>query len=367
MRILIVANNDVGLYKFRRELVEELLSQAHEVHICLPDGEYIEKLTTLGCVYNACEFDRHGMNPLAELKQISFYKKLLKTVKPDIVFTYTIKPNIYAGMACASLDIPYVANITGLGTAIENGGLTQKLLLALYKLGLRKAQKVFFQNESNRNFMIAEGVVKGEYETLPGSGVNLDEHKAEPYPEQEDPLVLVNIGRIMKDKGADEVLYAAKTIRKEYPNVVFRLIGGFDGAFEEKVQIAVDAGDIEFLGMQSDIHNYLKEAHAIVHASYHEGMSNVLLEAAACARPIIATDVAGCRETYENGVSGFACKARNGDDLVRAIREFIELSHEQKELMGQAGRRKAECEFNRVIILKKYMEEINKLNKTITL
>lgn len=358
MNILIVANNDVGLYKFRRELVEELLRE-HEVHICLPDGGYVANLTAMGCVYHSCEFDRHGTNPLAELKQISFYKALLKSVKPDIVFTYTVKPNVYAGMACASLGIPYVANITGLGTAIENGGLMQKFLLLLYKIGLRKAQKVFFQNESNRDFMLAKGVVKGNYGMLPGSGVNLEEHKAEPYPDNQEPLVLVNIGRIMKDKGADEILYAAKTIRKDHPNVVFRIIGGFDGAYEEKVQAAVAAGEIEYLGHQSDVHACLKEAHAIVHASYHEGMSNVLLEAAACARPVIATDVAGCRETYENGITGIACRAHDGEDLVRAIREFIGLTYENKMLMGQAGRRKAEREFDRGIVIKEYLNEVN--------
>lgn len=362
MRIFIAANNDVGLYKFRRELVEELL-KAHEVHICLPDGEYIEKLTKLGCVYHACEFDRHGTNPLAELKQISFYKRLLKKVNPDVVFTYTVKPNIYAGMACASLNIPYIANITGLGTAIENGGIMQKLLLVLYRCGLRKAQKVFFQNDSNRDFMLAKGVVKGAYEMLPGSGVNLEEHKAEPYPKEKEPLILVNIGRIMKDKGADEILHAAKEIRKEHPYVVFRLIGGFDGAYEEKVHRAAEAGEIEYLGQQSDIHACLKEAHAIVHASYHEGMSNVLLEAAACGRPIIATDVAGCRETYENGVSGIACKARDGEDLVRAIRAFVALPHDQKERMGQAGRCKAEREFDRALVIEQYMEEIREIEK----
>jgi galacturonosyltransferase len=162
----------------------------------------------------------------------------------------------------------------------------------------------------------------------------------------------------MKDKGADELLYAAKAIRKEYPYVVFRLIGGFDGAYEAKVQHAVEAGEIEYLGHQSDVHACLKEAHAIVHASYHEGMSNVLLEAAACARPIIATDVPGCRETYENGISGIACKACDGEDLARAIREFIVLPYEQKILMGQAGRQKAEQEFDRTIVIKQYLKEV---------
>lgn len=357
MKILIVANNDVGLYKFRREIIEELL-QTCEIHLCLPDGDYIKNFTDSGCIYHACEFDRHGLNPLAELKQISFYRKLLRNIRPDIVFTYTIKPNIYAGMACASLNIPYVANITGLGKAIEKGGLLQKVLLYLYRYGLRKAKMVFFQNEANQAFMLSRHIVKGRYALLPGSGVNLKEHRAEPYPDAEEPLIFVNIGRIMKEKGADEILYAAKVIREDYPNVVFRIIGGFDDTFDEKVKAAVDAGDIEYLGYQSDIHACLKEAHAIVHASYHEGMSNVLLEAAACARPIIATDVAGCRETYEDGVSGISCKVRSGDDLVRAIREFIALPYEEKSKMGQAGRRKAECEFDRAIVIERYLKEV---------
>ena len=228
MRILIIANNDVGLYKFRRELIEALLKE-HEVNICLPNGKYVSRMTEMGCIYHACEFDRHSTNPFAELKQISLYKKILRSVKPDVVLTYTIKPNVYAGMACASENIPYIANITGLGTAIENGGLMQKFLLVLYRYGLRKAKMVFFQNQTNQVFMLSKGVVKGPYDLLPGSGVNLGEHISETYPESESPIVFVTIGRIMKDKGADEVLYAAEKIRKEYPNAVFKLIGGFDG------------------------------------------------------------------------------------------------------------------------------------------
>lgn len=359
-KIAILANNDVGLYKFRRELIEVLVKQ-FEVHIVLPYGDFVNDLVQIGCVYHACEFDRHGTNPLAELKQICFYKKILKLLRPDVVLTYTVKPNVYGGIACASMDIPYIANVTGLGTAIENGGWVQKILLALYKYGLRKAKMVFFQNESNRDFMVSRGVVKGAHMLLPGSGVNLEEHTAEAYPNQEKPLVLVCIGRIMKDKGADEVLYAAKTIRKEFLDVTFYLIGGFDGAYEERVNSAVNDGDIEYLGQQSDIHTYLKEAHAIVHASYHEGMSNVLLEAAACARPIIATDVPGCRETYEDGVSGISCKAHDGNDLVRAIRDFIVLPYGEKAMMGVMGRQKAEREFDRNIVIRSYLTEIEKI------
>ncbi len=360
MKVLILANNDVGLYKFRRELIEALL-KAHDVHICLPQGEYIPELTKMGCSYHECNLDRRGTSVFADIKLILFYKSLLKSVQPDIVFTYTIKPNVYAGMVCASMNIPYVVNVTGLGTAIENGGVMQKFLLLLYKIGLRKAQKIFFQNKSNLDFMVQRGIVTKNYHLLPGSGVNLDEHKKESYPSNSDPLVFVNIGRIMKDKGSDEVLYAAHRIRQEYPNAVFRVIGSFDGNYKEKIECAVNAGDIEYLGQQSDIHTHLKHSHAIIHASYHEGMSNVLLEAAACARPVVATDVPGCRETYEDGVSGISCKARDKNDLVRAIRDFIDLPHDKKEAMGLAGRQKAENEFDRNIVVQGYLAEIEKI------
>ena len=146
MRVMILANNDVGLYKFRKELLERLL-QEHEVFICLPDGGFVKEMVKMGCKFIACDLlDRHGTNPIKDLKLMSWYKKILRQHKPGIVFTYTIKPNVYGGMACASLNIPYVANVTGLGTAVENGGIMQKITLSLYKSGLKKAQKVFFQN-----------------------------------------------------------------------------------------------------------------------------------------------------------------------------------------------------------------------------
>ena len=164
MRILILANIDMGLYKFRRELLEELVKE-NEVYFCVPDGEFVESIKEIGCEFVPCTLiERHGTNPIKELKLISFYKKTLKDIKPDIVFTYTIKCNAYGGMACASLRIPYVTNVTGLGTAVENGGLMQKITLTLYKMGLRKAQKVFFQNAENRDFMLKHGVVRGKWQ-----------------------------------------------------------------------------------------------------------------------------------------------------------------------------------------------------------
>ena len=364
MKILIIANNDVGLYKFRRELLEELVTE-HEVYISLPDGEFVGRMVDMGCSFEPCEMlDRHGTNPVKELKLITYYKKLIRRVAPDIVLTYTVKPNIYGGIACAALKVPYIANITGLGTAVENGGLMQKVILVLYRFGLRKAHKVFFQNASNRDFMLAKGVIKRPYDLLPGSGVNTDQFSYQPYPAEDQSTVFVIVGRIMKDKGADEVLYAARKVKASHTNVVFRLVGGFDGAYEEKVNAAVAEGIVEYVGQQSDVIPFLRDSHAILHASYHEGMANVLLEAASCGRPAVATNVPGVRETFDDGVSGVACPPRDGDALVQAIETFLSLPHDRKEAMGRAGRDKVVREFDRRIVVNKYIQEINSIKET---
>lgn len=360
MRILIAANNDVGLYKFRKELLQKLLRQ-HEVHICLPYGSYVDDMVGMGCTYWPCEFDRHGTNPVKELAQIAFYHKLLKQCCPDAVLTYTIKPNVYGGIACSLLGIPYLANITGLGGAVESGGLMQFITLALYRLGVARAKKVFFQNEENRKFMLSHGIAKHVNSLLPGSGVNLEQHALEPYPEDDGKIVLLVIGRIMKDKGSDEILQAAKIIKQRYPNVTFRLLGFCDGDYQEKLGAAVNEGFIEYLGMQSDVHSFIKNSHATVHASYHEGMANVLLETASAGRPVIATDIPGCREAFDNEISGLACKARDVDSLVAAITKFIELSYDAKTQMGLAGRKKMEREFDRSIVVDKYIQELDKI------
>lgn len=355
-KVMIFANNDVGLYNFRKELLERLIQDGNQVYCSLPFGEKTPLLSDLGCECIDTEISRHGTNPIEDLGLLFQYLKILKKVKPDIVFTYTIKPNVYGGLACTFKKIPYAANITGLGNAIENGGLMQKLTLFLYRMGLKKAETVFFQNGSNRDFMVEKKIVKVKNELLPGSGVNLETNCCEPYPENSDNVILLIIGRIMREKGTDEILEAAKEIKKEYPKVIFRFIGSYDGDYKQKIEEAVENGSIEYIGPQNDIHRFIKESHATLHASYHEGMSNVLLETAASGRPIIATDVPGCRETYDNGISGIAFKPKDVSDLVRAVKEFLELTDRQREEMGKRGRLKMEREFNRNIIVNKYIE-----------
>lgn len=360
MRVLIVANADIGLYKFRKELLEALVKK-NEVYIALPKGEFYDELVTIGCHYIVTELDRHGINPIKELKVISLYKKIIKKVKPNIVFTYTIKPNIYAGMACASLGIPYVANVTGLGTAVENPGLLQILTVNLYKFGLRKAQKVFFQNTENRDFMLKKGAIKGSFDMLPGSGVNLNNYTVSKYPDGET-VDFVFVSRIMKEKGIDQYLDAAKVIRKRHPETRFHICGFCEQTYEEKLKKLDADGTIIYHGLVKDMSTIYRQMGCTIHPTYYpEGLSNVLLESAASGRPIITTNRSGCREVVDDGVNGYTIEEKNSKDLINKIELFLSKSIEERKQMGLAGRRKVEAEFNRQIVIDKYLGELKKL------
>lgn len=356
-KIMIIGNSIDGFYSFRRELAAELKARGYEVILAFPEGGRTEFFALQGFRMVNVEMERHGVNPLHELGLLRSFWHLIRREKPDVVLTYTIKPNIYGGLVCRLARVPQLANITGLGTALAGQGVKQKLLMTLYRIGIGKAACVFFQNETNLK-RVSEGCSLKNARLLPGSGVNLEQHCFEKYLAETDELVFLTIGRIMRDKGTDELLQAAREIKKEYPRVRFCLIGSYDGDYREKVEAAAEDGIVEFLGMQSDVHSFIKNSHATVHASHHEGMSNVLLESASAGRPVIATDVPGCRETYDAGISGLACRAKDADDLARAIRAFIALPHEAKAAMGRAGREKMEREFDRNMVIRTYLEEI---------
>lgn len=357
MRVLIVTNADIGLYKFRKELLEELVKN-NEVYIALPKGEFYDELVAIGCHYIVTELDRHGTNPIKELKVVALYKKIIIEVKPDIVFTYTIKPNIYAGMACASLNVPYVANVTGLGTAVENPGLLQFVTVNLYKYGLRKAQKVFFQNTENCDFLIGKGAVKGSYDLLPGSGVNLNNYTVSEYPNGET-VDFVFVSRIMKEKGIDQYLYAAKEIRKKHPETRFHICGFCEQEYEKKLKKLNDDGTIVYHGLVKDMVAIYRQMSCTIHPTYYpEGLSNVLLESAASGRPIITTNRSGCREVIDNGVNGYVVEEKNSHDLIEKIEMFLCKSVEERKQMGLAGRKKVENEFDRKIVIEKYLAEM---------
>lgn len=360
MHILILANNDVGLYKFRRELVEELL-KSHEVTIALPYGDLIPKLQELGCQYIPFEFRRRGMNPFADLWQIHRYRKLLRTLHPNVVLTYTIKPNVYGGTACQLENIPYIANVTGLGTAVENGGLVQRITIILYRMGLAKAYKVFFQNNENKDFMLSHNIVTERYEIIPGSGVNLNQYQVTEYPKGEINNFFF-IGRVMKEKGIDQFLEAAIEVKKKYTNVEFHVCGFCEQRYESKLKSLTESGIINYHGLVQDTTEMYAIASCVVLPTYYpEGINNVLLESAASGRPIITTNRSGCKEVVDDGVNGFIVKEKCTQDLVQKIEAFLQLSYDEKRKMGLEGRMKVEKEFNRNYIIDKYISVISNL------
>ena len=362
MKTLILTNFDLGLYQFRRELVKELLKQG-DVYISLPYGELVDKLVEDGCKFIETPLDRRGMNPAKDLALIMFYISTIKKLKPDVVLTYTIKPNVYGGMVCGMLNVPYLSNITGLGTSIQNGGPVAKLSLALYRAGLKKSKCVFFQNQTNRHFFVTEGIAKGKTRLVPGSGVNLQQHCAEPYPDEKDGIRFLFVGRIMRDKGISELLEAFKTIHSKHPNVTIDAVGPEE---EDYVAAFAEAGDaVRYLGPQTGMHSFYKNCHCVVLPSYHEGTANVMLEASATARPVITTTVPGCRETFDEGITGFGCEARNADSLTVAIEKFLNLTTEERTKMGLAARAKMEREYDRQLVIDAYKEEIELLERKV--
>ena len=361
MNVLILANKSTGLYNFRGELLDSLLAKGHKVFLSVPKGDFIEEMQQMGCSFIETEISRHGTNPLTDLALVKKYCSIIKSVKPDIVFTYTIKPNVYGGIACQLCKVPYVANVTGLGTAVENGGILQKITLALYRTGLRKVKRVFFQNQANQDFMLKHKVVKSAYSLLPGSGVNLERFVPLPYPDERDGIHFVFISRIMREKGIEQYLDAAASLRAKRSNLplFFHICGFCESEYKGKLDEFVKNGTVIYHGMVRDVREIHKISHCTIHPSFYpEGISNVLLESCACARPIITTDRSGCREVVEDGVNGFRVKQRDSEDLIQKIEKFLALTHEQKMQMGLAGRAKVEKEFDRKIVVNAYLKEL---------
>lgn len=361
-RILILVNHDVVIYNFRKELVERLLKEGYVIYISSPYGERIDLLIKKGCQYIETPISRHGKNPLTDIKLFNFYIKMMKKVKPNVVLTYTIKPNIYGGMACEFLNIPYIGNITGLGTAVENNGIIQGVTVFLYKLALRKINCLYFQNDENRQFFIKKEIALGKHQLIPGSGVNLEEFKVLPYP-TDKKIEFVFISRIMKEKGIDQYIEAAKYIREKYSFTRFHVCGFCEEEYEEKLKELEGKKILIYHGMIEDVREILKITHCTIHPSYYpEGISNVLLETCASGRPVITTDRSGCREVVENGINGYIIPPCDSKALKNKIEQFIILSSKEKKTMGLLGRKKVENQFNRQIVIESYMKEIKKID-----
>lgn len=359
-KILILANSASGLYDFRNELLLELLKE-NEVHVSLPDEELCPEPGREGCIVHHTDIDRRGINPVTDMKLVRAYRRLLKDIRPDVVLTYTIKPNIYGGICCRCKKVPYIASITGLGSAFEKDGIIRKIVVFLYRRALKAAACVFFQNPVNRQIFDGFGIRGKSAQVVPGSGVNLNRHRFEEYPSIEEPVKFLYAGRIMKEKGIDELLYAAERIKQRYADVIFEIVGKYEEDYQSIIEEYGKKGIIHPVEYRKDMHPYYRSAWAVLMPSYHEGMSNVILEAAATGRPVIASDIPGCREGFCEGSTGFGVEAGNRESLYHAIERFIALPYEKKTEMGRAAREKMKAEFDREQVVRAYTGQINNI------
>jgi glycosyltransferase involved in cell wall biosynthesis len=362
-RVLFIVNHDIVIYNFRLELVERLLLENYEVVIASPYGKRIDALIDLGCIYIKTEIDRHGMNLLSELKLIHEYHSLIKRISPDIVLTYTIKPNIYGGIACSNMKIPYISNITGLGTSIENNCIIRNIILKLYYYGIKNSCCIFFQNRTNMSVFANYKKIMSKCQLIPGSGVNLEKFKYIPYPAKDLTIRFLFMSRIMRDKGIIELLLAAEQIKIDFPDIKFDIIGMIDEDLHKQINAAIKKGIIEYHGYILDTRQYISLCSAVVLPSYHEGMANVLLESSASGRPVIASRIPGCIEAFDDRISGISVNVRDSDDLYNKMIEFIKMPYDDKVSMGIKAREKMEAEFSRKIIVDAYMKEISKALK----
>ncbi|MGL5972405.1 MAG: glycosyltransferase family 4 protein [Oscillospiraceae bacterium] len=361
-KILFLANSHLHLYRLRKELIQSFLDDKNEVYICLSNGNLIDELKGMGCKFIDIYVDSRGTNPLKDSKLLFKYYRIIKKIKPDIVITYTIKPNVYGGLVCRFNKVKYFANITGLGSAFERKGLFSKMATFLYKISLKNVDKVFFQNKGNRQFFLDKKIVNSERTVLiNGSGVNVEEYKKEEYPENDETIRFVFIGRIMKEKGIDEIFFVAKKIKERYNNIIFDIIGPMEDNYNKEIKELNENDIINYYGYREDIHPYLKQSHCLILPSYHEGMSNILLEASSVGRPLITTNIDGCREIVIDNENGFLCDVKSEDSLYKNVEKFINLSYGEKKEMADKARKIVVENFRREDITEKIKSEIYKI------
>lgn len=367
--IVFCANAAWNLYNFRLALMQSFLQAGWQVTGVAPADGYEQYLRQRGIGFVPVSVSRSGTNPLADLRTLWQLRKVYHRLRPDAVCQFTIKPNIYGTLSAASLGIPAVNNISGLGTVFISRSPLTKLVLCLYRHSQKRAAYVFFQNSDDRREFIENGLVAARRTgLLPGSGIDLERFGLRPLPAgKDDTFVFLMIGRLLKDKGAGEFIRAAEALHARYGRRVRCLIAGSTDAenrtslSSDEVQRAAAEGAVEFLGRLEDVRGAIEAAHCVVLPSYREGTPRSLLEAAAMGRPLIATDVPGCREVVSHGQNGYLCAARDTAALTAVMERMLNSAPEDLERMGRESRHMAETRFSVQRVIEIYHHTIKGL------
>ncbi len=370
--IALLTNNDDDIYCFRKELIEAFIEKGYEVLISCPYGEKFDLMKEIPYLYDNPEIDRRGTNVIKDGKLFFHYIKLFKKYKPAVVLTYTAKPNVYGSIAAHLLGIPVINNVTGFGSVLNQTGMMQKFIMALFRFAYRNSDCIMFQNATNMKLAEETGMVKGDHILIPGSGVNTQRYPLQNYPEggngsEGEKIVFNYIGRILHDKGVDDYIEAAKRIRAKYPQTEFNMLGFIEPTeshYEAKLKELEAEGIVYYRGSQKDIRLFVARAHATIHPStYGEGMSNVLLESASSGRPLITTDNPGCQETVVDQETGFLYHGGDVDALCDTIEQFLAMQNEDRKNMGEAGRTYIEENFSREVVIDAYVKKIYEIRE----
>jgi glycosyltransferase involved in cell wall biosynthesis len=369
MKIAIVLNTSWNIYNFRMGLVQALLKEGHEVLAIAPRDDYSPRLIDAGCRYVPLKMDSRGANPLKDSALIYELYKIYKAERPDIILHYTIKPNVYGTLAANWLKIPVINNVCGLGTAFLKEGWISKVAVGLYKLSFRYPRHIFFQNEEDRQLFLDKSIIKKENtDLLPGSGLNLSRFSPQPN-KRMGKFTFLLISRLIHDKGVMEYIEAVKMLKEKGLEARFQLLGPKDvehkrGISEEIINSWLEAGIVEYLGSTDDVRQFIHQADCVVLPSYREGTPRTLLEAAGLGKPIIATDVPGCRQVVENERNGFLCELKNAHDLAEKMERMSRLDKTTLDTLGTYGRMKMEREFGEHLVVGKYLKAIQQIGNS---
>lgn len=367
-RIVISINSAWNIYNFRSGLIKALVAHGYEVIAITPYDEYADRLKDLGCGHVSLPMDTNGTHPGRDLLLLARYFSLLRLLRPSAFLGYTVKPNVFGSIAAQALGIPVINNIAGLGAAFIARNYLTKIVRALYKYSLKRSHRIFFQNADDQKLFIESGLVRSEISLLvPGSGIDLAQYVPSPPAALEQRgFRFLLVGRMLKDKGVEEFVGAARIVRQRFPAAQFQLLGFVDAGnsnaiSSDRIMDWEEEGLVTYMGRTDDVRPFLSDADCVVLPSYREGVPRSLLEAAAMARPIIATDVVGCRDAVEDDVNGLLCEVRNADDLAEKMIRMIELTPQRRMAMGAAGRRKVEVEFDEQIVIHRYLQALDSI------
>lgn len=367
-KVVICLNTSWNIYNFRLNLARALKNVGYKVILIAPHDKYSDILGQEFEYYHIY-MNNKGTNPKEDIKTLIGFYNLYKKIKPDIVLNYTIKPNIYGNVACGLLGIKTINNISGLGTVFIKESLVTKVVKWLYRYSLSKSSKVFFQNSDDRDLFVESQLVDfSKCDLLPGSGIETSKFIPVEYEKNDETFRFLLISRMLWDKGISEYVEATKILKKKYLDVEFQLLGSLSAVnktsiSKEQMNEWVDEGFVNYLGVTDDVKEFIKKADCVVLPSYREGTPRTLLESASMAKPIVTTNVVGCKEVVDDEINGYLCEVRNAADLADKMEKMLALTGSERQSMGQAGREKMIKEFDEKIVIDKYLEAIESVLK----